>query len=69
MKTFKVWMEGYSVNGNRATAKFKGKFQANTFQEACDMAFEGDKYYDRDKLDVWGCKLYPTEDEARVNFG
>ena len=66
---FKIWMEGYECTGNRSTASFKGEYEAETFKDACDLAFKDDKYYDGKKLSYWGCRLYDNEIDARKTFG
>lgn len=35
MKEFPVWMEGYAATGESARASFLGKYQGETFEDAC----------------------------------
>ena len=63
-------MEGYACNGDRGTASLEGSFETETFEEACDLV--GKKYpelYDATQHSVWGCRLFPTEQQARATFG
>lgn len=64
-----VWVQGYAATGERGTAWLKGRIGAETFGEACDLLFDGDPYYDRENLSVWGCSCYPNEADARRVFG
>jgi len=74
--TFEVWSEGYSVTGGHGTAYLIGTVAASTFPEACAKATSqaraaGKDYgeFNPDRLTVWGCRLFPTEIEARKSFG
>jgi hypothetical protein len=65
-------MEGYVITGNSSTATFEGVFEANSFREACDQAFNDEKhkgYYDRERLTYWGCGLYDNHTDAAKAFG
>jgi hypothetical protein len=68
----KVWMEGYAVSGNSEGARLLGEFEAPTFAEACAMAAAASgmvRDFDRQRLSVWGCRLFDNEDDARRAFG
>lgn len=77
-KEYEIWSEGYlctGMEGVPAKADFHGRFEGETFQDACDKWAETlkDEYsrscYDRDRLVYWGCKLFDNEDDARKSFG
>lgn len=65
---YEVWMGGYSATGEHSKAKFIGKVKAETFQKACDFHYIDNPAYDRDKLSVWGCRLFNNENDARKSF-
>ena len=75
MKTWEVWLEGFSCpslypNGNFGP-RLLGKAKANTFQEACDRLLStGDlaSWYNRKFLSFWGCKLYDNAEDAGRKF-
>ena len=69
LKTYDVWMEGYRVLGNEQGAELLGSATAETFKEACDIVCMGDDHYDSYAGEVWGCRLYDNEEEARKSFG
>jgi hypothetical protein len=72
MKHFDVWIEGYRATGQSAGASYLGSAEANTFEEACDKVAESTwakEYYDPKYHTVWGCRMFPTEAEARQSFG
>lgn len=69
MTEFNVWQEGYSVTGNYAQASFVGSTTGETFREACVKLLGGDKYFNEEKLSVWGCRLFTNEADARKSFG
>jgi len=67
IKEYDVWMEGYSITGNSAPACLLGTLKAGSFQEACDTLLEHDTLYNSMNLSRWGCRLYPSEEQARKN--
>lgn len=73
MKTWEIWVEGYSVNGNQSVAYFFGTKDAESFKNACDAFFSSEPkhatYYRPEDLHYWGCKLYDNEADARRSFG
>jgi len=69
---YEVWSEGYVVTGNQDTAKLWGTVEAESFQKACDYMFESKnnrKYYRPETLEIWGCRLFDNETDARKAFG
>ena len=71
MQTWHIWMEGYASNGDRGGASYEGEVEAETFEEAC-ASMASKRYanlYDPAQNTVWGCRLFPTEREARAVFG
>ena len=74
MKKYEVWMEGYSVQGNDAGAELISVVTADTFKEACTLAWTDNdgnvkSSFDPERLTFWGCRLFDNENEARKNFG
>jgi len=69
LKEWSIWSEGYSTTGQEGGATFHGKKWAETFQEACNMFFEGDTTYDSGNLTYWACNLYDNQGDARRGFG
>ena len=72
MKTFEVWMEGYSITGNCSGATYYGKYKAKRFKSACLKAMVKNKMLnDYNLIDntYWGCRLYDNETGARKSFG
>ena len=67
MKTFKIWSEGYSITGNSSEAMFHGEIDAENFEDACAKLL-GDKL-DKNRLSIWGCRLFDNELDARKSFG
>lgn len=75
-KSYKVWSEGFSCTGDRGTAQFHGEFQAESWDDACKMAFPNDTAGNL-KLDrfgpgrhaFWACELFDNETDARRSFG
>jgi len=67
MKEYEVWEEGGLITGNSAPACLLGTLTAGSFQEACDTLLEDDEFYNSMSLSRWGCRLYPSEEQARKN--
>jgi hypothetical protein len=72
---FEIWSEGYAATCDRGRACLMRTVEADTFLDACVKAFDGNKLFcanqgEKDYLPTyWGCRLYPTEQEARREFG
>ena len=64
---FQIWAEGYAATGDSGGAMFLGEVWAKTFKEACDLYFKSDALYKGGRY--WGCRLFPSEEEARRSFG
>lgn len=73
METYNIWMEGYVVTGDYGTHSLLGTSKGNTFKEAVVKWVNNHPDYkslfDENRLTIWGCKLYPTEEEAKRGFG
>ena len=72
MKKYKVWKEGYlctGMEGRPSPASFVGECEANSFRDACIKLCGRDINFNRDKLSIWGCRLYSNEQSARSTFG
>ncbi len=71
-KEFEIWMEGFAITGNNAKAvRIATNIKGRTFTGAVKAYYKShpDTNFNPDTLSVWGCKLYPTEGEARRSFG
>lgn len=68
MKKWKIFSEGWRATGERGDALFHGEVEAETFKEACDKLFKGDSDYNSERLCHWGCRLFPTWEEANRLF-
>jgi len=67
-----VWMEGYRANGQSAQARYLGSHYGQSFEEACREQVRTHQLgadYNSERNTVWGCRLFPTEEEARASFG
>lgn len=77
LKTYEVWMEGYSCTGQSKQHEFIGAVKAESFEKACEIAVKQwcksvadfDKYYDAKTQTFWGCKCYDNESDAAKGFG
>lgn len=72
-KLFEIWSEGYRATGEAGPAYKCGTAYGMSFAEAC-AAFaktnaEFAHNFDPVSLTHWGCKLFPTEAEARKSYG
>lgn len=70
---FEVWSEGYITSGERDGATFHGVWDGETFADACqawaDTTTDPRKYFDRERLTYWGCRLFDNETDARKGYG
>ncbi len=76
MKTWEVWCEGYAATGERGDAHSFGKYEAESFMDACLLAMKKDNRMDYFSISktggvpmFWGCCLYDNETDARRRFG
>lgn len=73
MKTFDIWIEGYSATGESGKAQYKGSYQGITFQDACEQMMKEKgwemSYYNKDRDTFWGCRFFDNESDARKSFG
>lgn len=64
---YEIWMEGFILTGCYSLHSLVGSEEGETFKDAVLKWYE--KYpsdlFDKENLSVWGCRLYPTEAEAR----
>jgi hypothetical protein len=64
-----IWRSGYIATGDRDNeALLHSGVEADTFVEACRIAFAGDKYFREINITWWACKLFPTQEEAHAVF-
>ncbi len=69
VEIFKIWMTGIWVQGMHkpSEASFVGSCYGNTFREACINWFTQENAlqdFNEERLSYWGCRLYPTFEEA-----
>lgn len=72
MKTrFDIWVEGYEATGQSSPAQYIGSAEGVTFEEAVRAWYEKhpSSSFDPQMLTLWGCRHFPTEEEARRSFG
>lgn len=75
MPKYEIWMSGYlctGMEGIPSKAKFEGRFEGETFTEACvnwSKTLEEPHFFNKDTLSYWGCGLYDNETDARKSFG
>jgi hypothetical protein len=74
MKQWQVWMEGYSITGNEGGAEFMGRFEGETFKEAClnwvaTLNPKDKQLYNEERNTYWGCRLFDNGTDARKSFG
>lgn len=68
-----IWMEGFQLSHDDVTtpASYIGNADAPTFQDAVWKWFckNPSNSFDEITMTFWGCRLFPTETEARKSFG
>jgi len=73
MNTYQLWMEGFCLNGENenATASYIGTSEGVDFRDAVIRWYEKhpSSSFNEKYLSDWGCRIFPTEEEARKNFG
>ena len=75
MNSYEIWMEGFLFSGEdeRATASFVGTSQGVNFRDAVISWYKSHperlSTFNEEYLTDWGCRLFPTEEEARRSFG
>lgn len=71
-KKWEVWREGYYASGCEGTpakAHKYGEIEAESFQQACELLLADNQDFDPKGLNVWGCRLFDNEIDARESFG
>jgi len=70
-KAWEIWMEGFRATGDEALASKVGDGRGLTFEDAVLDYYRRnpDPSFSPDSMSVWGCKLYPTESQARATYG
>jgi len=68
---FEIWSEGFSATGQSGSAIRHGQgcVKAKSFKAACAKFFGANRYFNREKMTYWGCRLFDNEKEARKSFG
>ena len=73
METYNIWSEGYRATGGYGKHHLLGTSKGNTFKGAVISWINSHPnfkdLFDEDSLTIWGCRLYPTEEEAAKSFG
>ncbi len=70
MKIWEVWLEGYRATGEYGEATLHGKFEAETFLEACEkwvntLPEKEREYFHKERLSFWACRFFDNETDAR----
>lgn len=70
---YEIWSEGYEATIDRSGAIYHGSSDGSDFEDACirfaETHPEFDKYFNKEKLTCWGCRLFDNEIDARKYFG
>ena len=64
---YKVWMEGFVTNGERAKHSLYGEIEASTFKSACKKLVRKNRdesIYNEERNAVWGCRLFEHEEDS-----
>ena len=73
MKKFDIWIEGYSIAGEKGKAMFVGTYPGDDFANACKTALIdkewGLDHYNEEKNTYWACRFFDNEEDARRMFG
>lgn len=73
MRTFEIWMEGYSITGCDGKHILLGTSKGETFREAVINWINKNpnqkSLFNKENLTIWACRLFPTEEEAAKRFG
>ncbi len=73
LRWFDIWREGFAATGDSSDARYLGRAQGKSFQDACERFADADsefkKYYDPQSNTYWGCRLFNNERDARKSFG
>lgn len=62
---YEIWREGYTCTGEYSPETLVCYGWGKSFEEACRRTLRNDRDYDPEKNTIWGCKLYPTQEQAR----
>jgi len=76
MKTYKIYEEGYRATGESVGAHYVGEAEGKSFIDACKNFI---KKNNKGKIKIdsfgneyaadWGCRWFPTLEEAQKSFG
>lgn len=84
MKKYEVWMEGFAITGNMEKARKLGEYRAESFNEAVQMCIADEQsgkprpYWvgatnrhpgKGHNWEVFGCRIFDNEKDARETFG
>jgi len=69
LESFEVWCEGCKSSDGSSSAIFLGKFNAESFADACCQAVADHRYLDKENMKYWGMRLFDNEADARKSFG
>lgn len=77
MKSWEIWSEGYQMwpeLSERSGATYIGSAWGDSFRDACIAAnkyglFEGYGDFNPERLSLWACRLFDSEEKARRSFG
>ena len=73
MAQITLWMEGYAVTGNYSEAQRLGTYEAVDLDDACEQYKrrhpDSTIVKDNRGWNIWACKIYDNEADARKAFG
>ena len=70
-RVWEIWTEGFAATGESGPAHKVGEVLAFTFPDAVRIWYDQHPSpdFNPERLTFWGCRLFPTEAEARASFG
>lgn len=71
MHVYNIWMEGAKFTGGGFQASYVGAAEGKDFKDAVRNWFKKNpsSSFDPVYLTEWGCRLFPSESQARKRFG
>lgn len=70
---FEIWTEGFVTNGERGSAMKYGEWRGSNFQDACNGFAKNHpefaKYYRKEDMTWWGCRIFDNQLDAIKSFG
>ena len=73
MRTFEIWMEGYSITGCDGKHILLGTSKGETFRKAIinwiNKNPDQKSLFHEENLTIRDCRLFPTEEKETKRFG